>query len=105
MCLSAYVCTCVHVCEHMCVYVCVYVRVHMCACVYVCIYVRARAGLRQKDRQGQYESTAALGGRPYLLNLLYLLIEAADHVVRRVGHFFDQHEAHQRVNLVRKDLR
>jgi hypothetical protein len=93
--MCVYMCPCV--CEHMCVYVCV--------CMYVCTCVRARAGQRQKDRQGQYESTAALGGRPYLLNLLYLLIEAADHVVRRVGHFFDQHEAHQRVNLVRKDLR
>ena len=40
----------------------------------------------------------------HLLDLLDLLVETADHLVRRVGHLLNHHERDERVNLVGQDL-
>ena len=41
---------------------------------------------------------------PHLLDLADLLVHTADHVVGRVGHLLDLHEAHERVHLRWQDL-
>ena len=49
------------------------------------------------------EQLGVLDGQlDHLLDLLDLLVDATDHVVRRVGHLLHLHQAHQRVDLARQ---
>ena len=59
-------------------------------------------GLRDAER---LEQLGMLDGQlDDLLDLLDLLVQTADHLVRRVGHLLDHHQAHERVDLVRQYL-
>lgn len=55
------------------------------------------------DAEGVEELGVPDGELDDLLDLLDLLVEAADHLVRRVGHLFDHHERDERVLLGRQD--
>jgi hypothetical protein len=59
--------------------------------------------LRLGDAEGVEEFGVLDGQLDDLLDLLDLLIQAADHLVRRVGDLLDHHERDERVLLCRQD--
>eukprot|EP00050_Salpingoeca_kvevrii_P006166 m.287788 g.287788 ORF g.287788 m.287788 type:complete len:445 (-) comp11847_c0_seq1:145-1479(-) len=56
------------------------------------------------DTKGLEELRVLDGELDDLLDLLDLLVETANHLVRAVGDLFDHHERDQRVNLARQDF-
>ncbi|RUP50930.1 hypothetical protein BC936DRAFT_137085 [Jimgerdemannia flammicorona] len=62
------------------------------------------AYLRLRDTQRLKQLGMLHGQFNDLLDLLDLLIQAADHFIRRIGHLLDHHERDQRVDFVGQDL-